>query len=146
MLDNIPGWFNNYHWIAEHPETIEQVRAHIRANGGVRSSELGEKRSKANGWWDWKHEKIALESLYNIGELMIARREKFQRVYDLRERVMPGWDDANTPDEETTLDAHAIESVRVLGAAIPAWVPDYLRIPKKGIAARLERLAHTGAL
>ena len=44
---------------------------------------------KKGTWWDWKVEKQVLEYLHTTGELMIARREKFQRIYDLRERILP---------------------------------------------------------
>src|SRR6185295_14320826 len=49
---------------------------------------------KGGGWWEWKPEKRSLEVLFTAGELMIARRHNFQRVYDLAERVLPGWDDS----------------------------------------------------
>lgn len=41
------------------------------------------------GWWDWHPSKTALEFLWHTGELAIARREGFQKVYDLAERVIP---------------------------------------------------------
>ena len=39
--------------------------------------------------WGWKPEKRALEQLFAAGELAIAGRQGFQRVYDLPERVIP---------------------------------------------------------
>ena len=39
--------------------------------------------------WGWKPEKRALEHLFAAGELAIAGRQGFQRVYDLPERVIP---------------------------------------------------------
>ena len=33
----------------------------------------------------------ALENLFAWGDLMIAGRINFQRVYDLTERVLPAW-------------------------------------------------------
>ena len=77
---------------------------------------------------------------------MIARRENFQRVYDLRERVLPGWDDARALPLEEAQDELTVRAVRALGAAPARWVPDYFRLPKTGMPARLERLAETGRL
>jgi uncharacterized protein YcaQ len=41
------------------------------------------------GWWDWHPSKTALEFLWHTGDLAITRREGFQKVYDLSERVIP---------------------------------------------------------
>ena len=39
--------------------------------------------------WGWKPAKRALEHLFAAGEVAIAGRQGFQRVYDLPERVIP---------------------------------------------------------
>ena len=39
--------------------------------------------------WNWKPAKEMLEALYSCGELAIAARVAFQRLYDLPERVIP---------------------------------------------------------
>ena len=39
--------------------------------------------------WNWKPAKAMLERLWNHGDLVIAGRQGFQRVYDLTERVIP---------------------------------------------------------
>jgi len=52
-------------------------------------------------WYDWKPSKMALEALFAYGDLMVADRVKFQRVYDVKERVLPEWVDTTTvPAEE----------------------------------------------
>ena len=43
----------------------------------------------AQGWWDWHPSKTALEYLWRCGDLAITRRDGFQKVYDLAERVIP---------------------------------------------------------
>lgn len=42
-----------------------------------------------SGWWNWHPSKAALEYMWRTGELAISRREGFQKVYDLTERVIP---------------------------------------------------------
>ena len=74
--------------------------AAVRERGPVRSADFERTDGKAGGWWEWKTEKRALEMLFTAGELMIARRHNFQRIYDLRERVLPAWDDAGLPPLE----------------------------------------------
>lgn len=133
-------------WARDHSAVMERVRAHLREHGAVRSAEFENASRAPGGWWNWKEEKDALEAMLMTGEVMIARRQNFQRVYDLRERILPHWDDARLPSSEELHRALALRSVRALGVALPAWAPDYFRQPKKGVAQRLERLAREGLL
>ncbi|MBX6365239.1 MAG: YcaQ family DNA glycosylase, partial [Gemmatimonadetes bacterium] len=96
--------------------------------------------------WGWKFEKRALEGLFTAGELMIVRRERFQRVYDLRERVLPGWDDARLPSQDDVARALSLRAVRCLGVSTARWVADYFRASKPETPAVVRRLAAEGAL
>ena len=80
---------------------IEAVRERIQAEGALRTSDFENDGPRRGSWWNWKPAKRALEILYNCGELMVADRVNFQRVYDLAERVRPDWVDVtpSTPDE-----------------------------------------------
>ncbi len=128
-------------WAREHSEVMERVRAHLHEKGAVRSAEFENTSHTSGGWWNWKEEKDALEAMFMTGEVMIARRQNFQRVYELRERLLPDWDDASVPSSEDLLRTLALRSVHALGIATPAWVPDYFRQPKRGMPERLESLA-----
>ena len=67
---------------------------------------------------------------------MVTRRKNNQRFYDLRERVMPGWDDSSAPPLEEVYRALSLRTVQALGIALPGWVADYFRI-RKGEASLL---------
>jgi uncharacterized protein len=140
------GWKYSHAWVEKHRADVERVRAHIRENGPVRSAELGSRPPGAAGWWGWKPEKRALETLFTAGELMIARRENFQRVYDLRERVLPDWDDARLPTVDEVEHQLVLRSVEALGIATAAWVGDYFRAKRRGAAERVRALAAAGEL
>lgn len=146
MLDGRKGWKSSPDWIASHPEQVAPILDRIRERGPVRAADFTRSDGRRGTWWDWKPEKMALEHLHSVGDLMIAERRNFHRVYDLRERVVPEWDDRDVPDLETVQRALALEAVRALGVAPARWVPDYFRTPKTGAAALLERLAAEGAL
>jgi len=133
-------------WLRDNAEVAERVLDRIRLDGTVRAANFERAEGPAGAWWDRKPEKHALEELYNCGIAMIARREKFQRVYGLQEQVLPGWSDAALPSDEEIERAFILNSVRALGAAPARWVADYFRRPKKGLAQRLEALADEGAL
>ena len=67
---------------------IAMVRERIERDGAVMTRDFeGDKPS--TGWWDWHPAKAALEYMWRTGELAITRREGFQKVYDLAERVIP---------------------------------------------------------
>lgn len=133
-------------WLHEHAEVADRVLEHLRREGEVRSSTFERTDGRAGAWWDRKPEKAALEELYNTGQVMIARREAFQRVYDLRERVLPHWsDDALLTNEEIERTL-AVRTVRHLGVTPARWAHDYYRRYKRGLAPLLESLADAGEL
>jgi uncharacterized protein len=145
MLDPLAmGWKYSARWMAEHRDKVEAILAHVRAHGPVRAQDFERTDGKTGGWWQWKPEKRALEVLFTAGELMIARRHNFQRVYDLAERVLPGWNDSALPPLEQVRRELALKTVRALGLARAAWVPDYYRT--RGTRIDLEALAAEGAL
>jgi uncharacterized protein len=148
MLAEKPGWQKRYQeWYIQHQSEVDPILEHIRQNGPVRSADFERKDgNKKGGWWNWKIEKEALDYWFMTGELMIARREKFQRVYDLRERVLPDWDDSQTPSMDAVLRALVLKSVNCLGVARPEWVADYFRLPKKAVAQTLKALQDEGSL
>jgi uncharacterized protein YcaQ len=121
------GWKYSVEWAAAHRKEIDWLKDFIRERGPVRAADFERTDGKAGGWWEWKTEKRALETLFTAGELMIARRRNFQRVYDLRERVLPGWDDSQLPSAEDVKRGLILKAVRALGVAKARWVADYFR-------------------
>jgi uncharacterized protein YcaQ len=151
MLDgSARGWNDAAPWTRRHRKLVKQVMDRIRREGGLRAADFENDGKPGGPWWNWRDEKIALECLFILGELMIARRQAFQRVYDLRSRVLPGWRDGrkagNVPTREDVLRALTLRTVKALGVALAAWVPDYFRLLKTGNAKRLEALAGDGLL
>ncbi len=131
----------------DHRDAMDRLLTHIRDHGAVKSSDFERKQKGPAGWWGWKDEKRWLEAWFALGELMIARRENFQRVYDLRERVL-----AKAHMEiakMSALDAQrefALGGVRALGIAQARWVADYFRSGRKHKDADLEKYTESGEL
>ena len=143
MLDD---WAKHRTWLAAHADEVEVVLDRIRRKGTVRAADFPRLDGKGGPWWDWKVEKQILELLLWTGDLMIARRENFQRVYALRERILPGWDDETTPSASEVERAMTLKAVRALGIATAKWVPGYFYTSKKDVVSRLESLADEGEL
>lgn len=117
----------------------ELVRGRIVAEGPLRVADFEHDGGPRGTWWDWKPAKRALEYLYNRGELMIADRVNFHRVYDLRERVLPAWVDVSEPTIEETHRYLVESSVRRLGLADPGHAADYAYDVKRSAARRIVR-------
>lgn len=133
-------------WADEHPEAVERVRSRLRENGEARSAEFDNPNHIPGGWWNWKDEKIALEYLLLTGEIMVKRRHNFHRIYTLRERRLPDWNDGGVPTVEEVRRELTLRSVYALGIAAAEWIPDYYRLPKKDMPQRLKALARENAL
>jgi uncharacterized protein len=147
MLDaESQGWHYSKSWVESHRLEVAALLSHVRARGAVRAADFERTDGKAGGWWEWKTEKRALEMLFTAGELMIARRQNFQRVYDLRERVMPGWDDGRLPPAGEVGRELALKAVRALGVTKAAWAGDYFRTDRRETRATVEALAAEGSL
>jgi hypothetical protein len=82
---NWKSWFRD-----GYEAQFETILQRISDDGPLTSSDVGEGEARGKGgWWDWHPSKTALEWLWRTGRLAITRREGFQKVYDLTERVIP---------------------------------------------------------
>ncbi len=81
-------WYSNVNDVtSSHPELANEILGEIRERGPLASRHF--EGAAGGGMWNWKPAKAMLERLWNHGELVIAGRQGFQRVYDLTERVIP---------------------------------------------------------
>ena len=144
------------HWANKHAQRMhrdhragmDRVLAHVREHGPVKSSDFERPRKGGAGWWGWKDEKRWLEALFALGELMIARRENFQRVYDLTERVVErlGLQAVEPLDANEIRREHALRAVRALGIAQARWIADYFRSGRRHTDLELQRHVDSGEL
>ncbi len=82
---------------------------------------------RSTGWWEWHPEKAALEHLWRSGLLAIARRERFEKVYDLTERVFPAAAGIS-PSDLDDHDAWACrEAIARVGIATAREIADFFR-------------------
>ena len=115
-----------------HPHLADEILEEIRKRGPLGSRHF-EGTSEA-GMWNRKPAKSMLDRLWNHGELVIAGRQGFQRLYDLPERVIPkAFLDAPTPPETERLRALALKAVAGRGALTEAGVVEHWRL-KGGVA------------
>ena len=70
---------------------LKRIHARVRVDGPLRGRDLEEERSEdgGGGWWNWHPGKAALEHLWRVGKISIAGRARFEKLYNLAERVHP---------------------------------------------------------
>ncbi len=90
-------------WFPRDTKLMTSVLKRIKNEGPLRSKDFENTRRGANGWWTWKPSKNALERLFLEGKLEITRRDGFQKVYDLPEKVIPNSVDISMPTEKEYL-------------------------------------------
>ena len=125
-------------------DIVGRVRAAVRERGPISSKDLHSERRGSGGWWNWKPTKVALEYLFDIGELMVSHRVNFQRYYDLSERVLAG---RGMKLDKTIVDYQrwAVErGLRHQGIASASQVADYYRLRKREAAAALQNMQDVG--
>ncbi|WP_284732847.1 winged helix-turn-helix domain-containing protein [Luteibacter anthropi] len=145
------------HWATKnarraHDESRAQMEAllkRIREEGPLRAADFERDAPATSGWWGWKPEKRWLEAWFALGELMVTRRERFQRVYDLADRVTSRW--AEPPPmallDEAEIRRHFIlRSVRALGITKARWIADYFRLRPRVTDDELVPLVDEGDL
>jgi uncharacterized protein YcaQ len=141
------GWSGLRLYAHEQRPKAEAILARIRAEGPLASSDFAEGKG-GGGWWGWSEVKQALEWLFWAGHVTTAtRRNSFERIYDLTERVIPG-DILSLPtpsvaDAKRALIAHA---ARALGIASASDLRDYFRLDLAGAAAAVRELVEDGEL
>jgi uncharacterized protein YcaQ len=80
------------------------------------------------GMWNWKPEKRILEDLFAAGEVVVARRESFQRLYALPEQVIPPeYLAAPAASEEQFLRGYALRAVQARGALTESGIAEHCR-------------------
>lgn len=102
-------------------QAIDGALDRIRREGPLMSRDFGRPASDATqkAWWGWKPAKAALEYLWWRGDLSVAARVNFQKVYDLTERHLPDVWNVEPPPERTYVDWACREALTRLVFATP---------------------------
>ena len=119
--EHLHGRFHRYHGAA-FQQRIQHVLAQIAAHGPQMARDFDDKPDpNSEKWgWNWHPSKAALEYLWRTGGLVVAKREGFQKVYDLPERVIPDYARVQAVSDECLVDWACASALERLGFASPA--------------------------
>jgi uncharacterized protein YcaQ len=134
----------------QRPDLVAAILEDVRARGPLTASQLAhldEPRGPKGPWWDWSDVKRALEYLFWSGEVTSARRVRFERRYDVPERVLPSTVLATpTPSDDEAQRTLLRVAARALGVATEPDLRDYFRLPTAESKARVAELVEAGDL
>lgn len=131
----------------EQQDTIRRVLASVEEQGALGAGSLSTREEKAGPWWDWSAEKHALEWLFAAGEVTVAGRRGFERLYDLPERVIPASVlHQPLPDEAEAQRGLLLHAVQALGVGTEKDLRDYFRLNPSDARPRLAELVEDGQL
>jgi uncharacterized protein len=109
---------------------LKNILKFVTSHGPTAQSDLPDKSKGEGGWWGWSKGKLALETLFSQGLLTTAKRESFERFYDLPERVIPAEIlNLPTPTERDSILKLMDLSGQALGVGTAFDLRDYFRLP-----------------
>ncbi len=146
LREHPTNWYNR--WLNEtvQKDFVPQVLERVRSEGALKVSDFESDRRTGGTWWNWRPAKVALEFLFALGELMIADRVKFQRLYDLTERVLPAWVDKREPTVEERDRFWVERGAKALGICLPRHAGDYTWMKVSRSKPIVEALVKDGTL
>lgn len=103
--------------ISGNKKLMKRILDRITAEGPLKASDFDEPGTKSGGWGGWKPHKRALEQLFARGDLMVHSRVGFQKVWDLRERVLLAEIDTSEPTIKEQADYFIDCTLRAHGIA-----------------------------
>jgi len=127
-------------------ELVEQVLDRIRSDGALRVGDIPYDGPQREAWCDWKPSKTALEVLFAWGDLMIADRISFQRVYDVKERVLPGWVDITPVPDDVARRFCLEQAARALGVFDLRHLTFYAYMRARPVRSEVKALVEDGTL
>lgn len=130
-------------------DVVDRVRAELADRGPLRPADVESVGRAARGgpWWDWDHVKQALEHLWGTGEVAIAGREGFERVYGLAEHVVPAAHLGRDVPREDAIRELVRRAARASGVATIADLNDYYRLrDQRAVRAAVDDLVDAGEL
>ena len=111
---------------------MARVYAEVAERGPLSAGELLNPGKRSAGWWSWwgsGNGKATLEHLYDAGLVAIAGRRRFERLYDLADRVIPRAAlDAPAPPREEAMKQLICLAAKALGVGTADDLINYFNL------------------
>jgi uncharacterized protein len=132
----------------DRPGFIDAVYDEVCETGPIRAGALSGSTPKSSQWWGWNEHKMALEFLFWCGRVSAVRSaNNFERLYDVRERVLPAAVLAEpTPDPTEAKRELLMAAARHHGIGTTRCLADYFRLNIREARCLLDDLVASGRL
>lgn len=128
-MATIKPWSRAVAFIAEHPGIIERTLEQVRESGPLTVSDLDGPSHRNTPWWGYGPAKVALDHLFDRGDVTALRTGNFMRLYDIPERMLPARVlDMPTPSKDEAYRKLLREAVRHHGIGTASDIADYYRL------------------
>jgi uncharacterized protein YcaQ len=78
-----------YRGVLEALDLVEDIRTFVKSNGPTRTHDLSSNSQNEGRWGHKKLSSVALDYMYNSGELGIFGKNNTQKVYEIIEKLLP---------------------------------------------------------
>lgn len=132
-------------WYPKDKKLMKSVLAKIAADGPMMLRDF-EDNDRPAGVWTSSATKKALTLLYMQGDLMICHREKFHKVYEVSERVLPSNIDTSIPTPDEYARFLIRNYLKANGIGKPQEITYLLRNAKTVVNAQLNEMLERSEL
>jgi len=135
-------------WMAQHADVAKAILDGVRDRGPTLAGDIEHPSNVAlpGGWWNKNPVHRMMHALFRAGDLVVIGRQRFERVYDLPERVVPTMLQHELPRADATLELVRRACV-ALGVGTVDDLRDYYRIAYLSEAkAAVDSLVESGEL
>ncbi|WP_439592216.1 winged helix-turn-helix domain-containing protein [Microbacterium sp.] len=148
-MDDLRAKHGTPEWYDAHRAVVDWVRTELSERGPLRPAEIEYDIPRGTGgeWWNWDAVKNALEHLWLFGEVAIAGRRGFERVYALAEHVIPASVLAAPVPRADAIRELVRRAARAHGVATASDIADYWRIKdRRAIMTAIAELVDAGEI
>jgi len=138
-MDNVLNRRQEWYRHGRDPKYFDDVLAQVGERGPLAASDLSDPGKTRGPWWGWSDGKAALEWLFGAGRVAVSGRRRFERLYDLTERVIPkAVLDAPVPAAEDAKQQLLVLAAEAFGVATAKDLATYFHVdpwwhrPKSG--------------
>jgi uncharacterized protein YcaQ len=132
--------------MSEHPGYLEAVLEEVRRRGPLTVGSLSDPGERTGPWWGYGRGKIALEWHFRTGDVTVADRPNFHRLYDITDRVIPAHHRSEHVERDDAIAALLERSARALGVGTLADIADYYRIRMPDARRLFPRVLQSGSV
>ena len=136
----------NGHWFEKDPKLMRYVLQQLKKRGALMSRDFEKSDFKSDLPWNRHPINQAIMNLYMSGKLMITGREKFQKIYDLPERIIPKEVNVKMPTPTEYLEYLIERDVRAHGIIKAREIGYLLKIDRKVLKTILNKKVKSGEL